>query len=138
MKKFRFDAWAFFIAVILIVVVLWGLLVHFQRRSEIRNLDPFALVPSDAWLVVDLNETKDITSFFLSDTLAWDELISLEEVARLRGRLSMLDSLSDTNAEFQAAIKNTRVLVSVHTSMRGESPVLLQIRFNPDSRSEEH
>jgi hypothetical protein len=133
MKKFRFDAWAFFIAVILIVVVLWGLLVHFQRRSEIRNLDPFALVPSDAWLVVDLNETKDITSFFLSDTLAWDELISLEEVARLRGRLSMLDSLSDTNAEFQAAIKNTRVLVSVHTSMRGESPVLLQIRFNPDS-----
>lgn len=132
MRKFQFDAWAIFIAVVLIVAVLWGLLLHFQRRGEIRNLDPFALIPSDAWLVVDLKDTKDVTGLFPSDSLHWEELSSLEEAALFRQRIQLLDSIAEETPEFLNAIKKARVLVSLHTSLRGESPVLLQVRFNPD------
>lgn len=134
MRKFQFDAWAIFIAVILIVATLWGLLQHFQRHSEINNLDPFALIPSDAWLIADLKETSEITSFFLSDSLEWNELKSLQEVVWLREKLSQLDSLTKASPDLVAAFKKARVVISVHTSLRGESPVLLQIRFNPDVR----
>ncbi|MEE4177894.1 MAG: hypothetical protein V2I46_10325 [Bacteroides sp.] len=134
MRKFQFDAWAIFIAVIFIVAILWGLLLHFERRSEISNLDPFALIPSDAWLVVDVRETNEIASFFLSDSLAWNELKSLQEVYWFSEKLSMLDSLISISPDLEVAFKKARVLVSVHTTMRGEMPVLLQVRFNPDVR----
>jgi hypothetical protein len=66
MKKFQFAAWAISLSIIVIIFSLWVLLQQFQRRSEAAQLDPFTLIPSDAWLVIDLKQTKELASFFLS------------------------------------------------------------------------
>ena len=134
MRRVPFDALAIFLLVLIIIASLWGVLQHFQQRSEIRNLDPYALIPSDAWLIADIKDPNEITSFFLSDSLAWKELKSLEVMVQFKERLKWLDSISDTDADLRLALEKTRILASVHSSIRGESPVLLQVRFNPELR----
>lgn len=134
MKKFEFAGWAIFIAVIVIIFSLWGLLNHFQRRSQAAGLDPYTLVPSDAWLVADLKQAEDIATTFLNDSLIWAEMESLAEIAWLRNQLQAVDSLLSGETELKAALNQSRLLVSVHSASRGQSPVLVQLRPDPANR----
>jgi hypothetical protein len=134
MKKFQFAPWAIFLSIIVIIFSLWVLLQQFQRRSEAAQLDPFTLIPSDAWLVIDLKQTHELASFFLVDSLRWDELKPLNEVMWLKEQLHRFDTLIDGHPEIKNAIKTSRLVVSVHTPIRGQTPVLLQLRFGPEER----
>lgn len=134
MKKFEFAGWAIFISIIVIIVTLWGLLHQFQRRSQAAALDPFTLVPSDAWLVADLKQAEDITTYFLNDSLLWAEMESLAEVVWLRDQMQAIDSLLAGEPELKTVLSQSRLLVSVHTAIRGQSPVLVQLRPDPANR----
>lgn len=132
MRKFQFAAWAIFISIIVIIFSLWVLLHQFQRRSEAAQLDPYTLIPSDAWLVIDLKQTNELASFFLVDSLRWAELESLNEVRWLKEQLHRVDTFVADHPEINTAIKTSRLVVSVHTPIRGQAPVLLQLRFGPE------
>lgn len=134
MKKFEFAGWAIFISIIVIIVALWGLLNHFQRRSQAAGLDPYTLVPSDAWLVADLKQAEDLTTNFLNDSLLWDEMESLAEIVWLRDQLQAVDSLLAGDTELKTAFFESRLLVSVHLAIRGQPPVLVQLRPDPAKR----
>ncbi|MBW6496907.1 MAG: hypothetical protein K0B09_00830 [Bacteroidales bacterium] len=134
MKKFEFAGWAILVSVILIILSLWALLNHFQRRSQAVNLDPYTLVPSDAWLVADIKKSEDLSNLLVADTLLWKELQSLDEISWLRQRLQAVDSLLEGADDIKAIYRQSRLLVSLHTAIRGQSPVLLQLRPEPASR----
>lgn len=134
MKKFEFTGWAILVSVILIILSLWALLNHFQRRSQAVSLDPYTLVPSDAWLMADIKQAEDLSNLFLADTLLWKELQSLDEISWLRNQLQAVDSLLVGEDDIKAIFRQSRLLVSLHTAIRGQLPVLVQLRPDPSKR----
>ncbi len=128
MKKFGFAGWAVLISVVVVVAGLWLLLQQFKQIDEAARLEPFTLIPSDAWLVLDLRQTSEIKSFLGNDSLFWSELADIDEVKWIRKTLGEIDSVFLADTRVAKAFEGSRVLVSLHLATKGQSPALVQFR----------
>lgn len=128
MKKFGFAEWAVLFSVVLVIASLWVILHQFKQKAEASRLDPYTLIPSDAWLVLDLRQPAEIKSFIESDSLFWTEFNDTDEIKWIKRAFGQIDSLFLTDTKAGQAFEGSRVLVTLHKSTNGQSQALIQFR----------
>jgi hypothetical protein len=129
MNRFTGAVAAIILSVLVLLGGLWGLLTHFQRKAEIAALDPFSFVPADAWLVADLKNPVTLPGRTIQSTSFLYRFLEPDAMHPYREQALKLDSLLQSRPDVRNLLENSRLIVSVHPAVRGNFPVLFQLRF---------
>lgn len=117
-----------------LLVLLSGLLllmalasyVYYRRVAARTPVDPWALVPEDAALVV---ATRDHATLVrrLKETQLWDNLATLRYFQQVEEQVVLADSLGSTKGSVLGFLGRKTVLTSLHTTSPRSFDLLFQV-----------
>lgn len=134
MRNFQIAGWTIIIAAILILTLLWLTLTQLQKRADVARLDPYQLIPSDAWVIADIKNPAEIASVSNADSLFGSGLFGADQTHWLGEKWRELDTLFKNQTPQNDHLLHARVMVSLHPLPVESSAVLLQIRFGPQAK----
>ena len=134
MRNFQIAGWTIILAAIAILTLLWLSLTQLQKRADVARLDPFQLVPSDAWAIADIKNPGEIASVWYADSLFGSGLFGADQTKWLGEKWRQFDTLFNSSPEKNDYLLNSRVIVSVHSLPGEPSVALLQIRWGPHTK----
>ena len=104
--------------------------VYYRRTLAAVPVDPYALVPDDAVLVLSTHDHPALVRH-LQETELWDNLTAVRYFQQAAGHLALADSLTGGSARRRsgllALLGRKLVITSVHVTGPGEFDVLYQI-----------
>ena len=104
--------------------------IYYRRTLALKPVDPYALVPDDAVLVLSTYDHPALVRH-LQETELWDNLTAVRYFQQAAGHLALADSLAGGNARRRNALLNLLghklVITSVHVTGPGEFDVLYQV-----------
>ncbi|WP_460619669.1 hypothetical protein [Hymenobacter ruber] len=119
---------ALFTALLLLLTL--ATYVYYRRTLAAVPVDPYALVPDDAVLVLSTHDHPALVRH-LQETELWDNLTAVRYFQQAAGHLALADSLAGGNARRRNAVLNLLgrklVITSVHVTGPGEFDVLYQV-----------
>ena len=122
----------------LLLLLTVATFVYYRRTLAAVPVDPYALVPADAVLVLSTHDHPALVRH-LQETELWDNLTAVRYFQQAAGHLALADSLAGGNAHRRNALLNLLgrklVITSVHVTGPGEFDVLYQV---PLSRVSEY
>ncbi|MDB5269054.1 MAG: hypothetical protein JWP58_2094 [Hymenobacter sp.] len=122
----------------LLLLLTLATYVYYRRTLAAVPVDPYALVPDDAVLVLSTHDHPALVRH-LQETELWDNLTAVRYFQQAAGHLALADSLAGGNARRRNALLNLLgrklVITSVHVTGPGEFDVLYQV---PLSRVSEY
>ena len=126
-----------FLTALLLLLVL-ATYVYYRRTLAAVPVDPYALVPDDAVLVLSTRDHPALVRH-LQETGLWDNLTAVRYFQQAAGHLALADSLTGGSARRRtgllALLGHKLVITSVHVTGPGEFDVLYQV---PLSRVSEY
>ncbi len=123
--------------IILLVGVLFALSVvglYVINKKGQNDKSAIHAIPQDAALIFRINNIHNFTSQLIQDNEVWNELIELERVRSVQDNLTMIDSLSQSDA-FSDWVNKNALYISGHLVGKRKMQVLYCI-FKPVSMSE--
>ena len=122
----------------LLLLLTLATYVYYRRTLAAVPVDPYALVPDDAVLVLSTHDHPTLVRH-LQETELWDNLTAVRYFQQAAGHLALADSLAGGNARRRNGLLNLLgrklVITSVHVTGPGEFDVLYQV---PLSRVSEY
>ena len=104
--------------------------IYYRRTLALMPVDPYALVPDDAVVVLSTHDHPALVRH-LQETELWDNLTAVRYFQQAAGHLALADSLAGGNARRRNALLNLLghklVITSVHVTGKGEFDVLYQV-----------
>ena len=114
----------------LLLLLALATYVYYRRTLAAVPVDPYALVPDDAVLVLSTHDHPALVRH-LQETELWDNLTAVRYFQQAAGHLALADSLAGGNARRRNALLNLLgrklVITSVHVTGAGEFDVLYQV-----------
>ncbi|MBD2768281.1 hypothetical protein IC235_10290 [Hymenobacter sp. BT664] len=119
---------ALFTALLLLLAL--ATYVYYRRTVAAVPVDPYALVPDDAVLVLSTHDHPALVRH-LQETELWDNLTAVRYFQQAAGHLAVADSLGGGNARRRnrllRLLGRKLVITSVHVTGPGELGVLYQV-----------
>ncbi len=119
---------ALFTALLLLLAL--ATYVYYRRTLAAVPVDPYALVPDDAVLVLSTHDHPTLVRH-LQETELWDNLTAVRYFQQAAGHLALADSLTGGNTRRRngllALLGRKLVITSIHVTGPGEFGVLYQI-----------
>jgi len=119
---------ALFTALLLLLAL--ATYVYYRRTLAAVPVDPYALVPDDAVLVLSTYDHPTLVRH-LQETELWDNLTAVRYFQQAAGHLALADSLTGGNTRRRngllALLGRKLVITSVHVTGPGEFGVLYQV-----------
>lgn len=125
MGRFLNVFWVIIFSLIVLAGLLWGILSYFRTSSYHSSLDPYRLLPSDAWLILDLKDPGQLQAHVVDQNL-FDDIIPPPELVFLSRQLERWDSLMGEGSK-EAAV--SRVLISWHHTSWGGNELLFNMKL---------
>lgn len=114
----------------LLLLLTLATYVYYRRTLAAVPVDPYALVPDDAVLVLSTHDHPALVRH-LQETDLWDNLTTIRYFQQAAGHLALADSLAGGNAMRRNNLLNLLgkklVVSSVHVTGPGEFDVLYQV-----------
>ena len=114
----------------LLLLLALATYVYYRRTLAAVPVDPYALVPDDAVLVLSTHDHPALVRH-LQETELWDNLTAVRYFQQAAGHLALADSLTGSSARRRsgllALLGRKLVITSVHVTGSGEFDVLYQI-----------
>jgi len=114
----------------LVLVLALATYVYYRRTLAAVPVDPYALVPDDAVLVLSTRDHPVLVRH-LQETGLWDNLTTVRYFQQAAGHLALADSLAGGSARRRtgllALLGHKLVITSVHVTGPGEFDVLYQV-----------
>lgn len=114
----------------LLLLVVLTTYVYYRRTLAAVPVDPYALVPDDAVLVLSTHDHPALVRH-LQETGLWDNLTAVRYFQQAAGHLALADSLATGNSRSRNSLLGLLgrklVITSVHVTGPGEFSVLYQI-----------
>ncbi|MBD2721105.1 hypothetical protein [Hymenobacter armeniacus] len=114
----------------LLLLLALATYVYYRRTLAAVPVDPYALVPDDAVLVLSTHDHPTLVRH-LQETELWDNLTAVRYFQQAAGHLALADSLSGGNARRRNSLLTLLgrklVITSLHVTGPGEFDVLYQI-----------
>ncbi|WP_210515095.1 hypothetical protein [Hymenobacter terricola] len=114
----------------LLLLLALATYVYYRRTLAAVPVDPYALVPDDAVLVLSTHDHPALVRH-LQETELWDNLTAVRYFQQAAGHLALADSLAGGNARRRngllALLGHKLVITSIHVTGPGEFDVLYQI-----------
>ena len=122
----------------LLLLLALATFVYYRRTLAAVPVDPYALVPDDAVLVLSTHDHPALVRH-LQETELWDNLTAVRYFQQAAGHLALADSLNGGTARRRnnllALLGRKLVVTSLHVTGPGEFDVLYQV---PLSRVSEY
>ncbi len=119
---------ALFTALLLLLAL--ATFVYYRRTLAAVPVDPYALVPDDAVLVLSTHDHPALVRH-LQETGLWDNLTAVRYFQQAAGHLALADSLTGGNARRRSGLLSLLghklVITSLHVTGPGEFDVLYQV-----------
>lgn len=119
-----------FLTALLLLLLALATYVYYRRTLAAVPVDPYALVPDDAVLVLSTHDHPALVRH-LQETGLWDNLTAVRYFQQGAGHLALADSLTGGNARRRngllALLGRKLVVTSVHVTGPHEFGVLYQI-----------
>ena len=119
--------WALLVALALLLAL--ATYVYYRRTVAAEPVDPYALVPDDAVLVLTTRDHPALVRH-LQEIQLWDNLTAVRYVQQAAGHLAVADSLAGGNGRsgsLLALLGRKQVVTSVHVTGPGAFDVLYQV-----------
>ncbi|MBF9220560.1 hypothetical protein [Hymenobacter ruricola] len=114
----------------LVLLLALATYVYYRRTLAAVPVDPYALVPDDAVLVLSTRDHPTLVRH-LQETGLWDNLTAVRYFQHAAGHLALADSLNGGSARRRsgllALLGRKLVITSLHVTGPGEFDVLYQI-----------
>ncbi|WP_046242649.1 hypothetical protein [Hymenobacter terrenus] len=114
----------------LLLLLALATYVYYRRTLAAVPVDPYALVPDDAVLVLSTHDHPALVRH-LQETELWDNLTAVRYFQQAAGHLALADSLAGGNAQRRNSLLTLLgrklVITSLHVTGPGEFDVLYQI-----------
>ena len=114
----------------LLLLLALATFVYYRRTLAAVPLDPYALVPDDAVLVLSTHDHPALVRH-LQETELWDNLTAVRYAQQAAGHLALADSIAGGSARRRNTLVNLLgrklVITSVHVTGPGEFDVLYQV-----------
>ncbi|MBO2012799.1 hypothetical protein [Hymenobacter negativus] len=114
----------------LLLLLTLATYVYYRRTLAAVPVDPYALVPDDAVLVLSTHDHPNLVRH-LQETDLWDNLTTVRYFQQAAGHLALADSLAGGNARRRnnllRLLGKKLVITSVHVTGPGEFDVLYQV-----------
>ena len=114
----------------LLLLLALATYVYYRRTLAAVPVDPYALVPDDAVLVLSTHDHPALVRH-LQETELWDNLTAMRYFQQAAGHLALADSLTGGNTQRRNGLLNLLgrklVITSLHVTGPGEFDVLYQI-----------
>ena len=110
----------------LLLVATVGSYVYYRHTVAAAPVDPWALVPDDAVLVLATRDHPTLVRH-LKETQLWDNLTAVRYFQRVEDNLTLADSLVGTRDVVLRFLGRKRVLTSVHVTGPGQFDLLFQV-----------
>lgn len=116
-------------SLIIIITLLIAGVIFFSLLPEQKSvISPLSGIPSDAALVMKVNDFDHILSQLTDESRIWNALLSVESLARINDNLLLLDSVSKQNELFRKKIYAKEFWLSVHPISASNIGLVLQIQ----------
>ncbi|MFD2717615.1 hypothetical protein ACFST9_02740 [Hymenobacter monticola] len=117
----------------LVLLLTLATYVYYRRTLAAVPVDPYALVPDDAVLVLSTHDHPALVRH-LQETELWDNLTAVRYFQQAAGHLALADSLAGSNARRRngllSLLGRKLVVTSLHVTGPGEFDVLYQVPLN--------
>ena len=110
----------------LLLVATVGSYVYYRHTVAAAPVDPWALVPDDAVLVLTTRDHPTLVRH-LKETQLWDNLTAVRYFQRVEDNLTLADSLVGGRDVVLRFLGRKRVLTSVHVTGPGQFDLLFQV-----------
>ena len=114
----------------LLLLLALATYVYYRRTLAAVPVDPYALVPDDAVMVISTQDHPTLVRH-LEETGLWDNLTAVRYFQQAAGHLALADSIAGGNARRRngllAILGNKLVITSVHVTSADAFDVLYQV-----------
>ncbi|MDO7852538.1 hypothetical protein [Hymenobacter convexus] len=113
----------------LVLLLALATFVYYRRTLAAVPVDPYALVPDDAVLVLSTHDHPALVRH-LQETELWDNLTAVRYFQQAAGHLALADSLNGGSARRNSLLSllgRKLVITSLHVTGPGEFDVLYQV-----------
>ncbi|UYZ64375.1 hypothetical protein [Hymenobacter weizhouensis] len=110
----------------LLLLLALGSYVYYRRTVARTPVDPWALVPDDAAVVMMTRDHPTLVRH-LKETQLWDDLTAVRYFQQVEDHLALADSLAGGRSVLLRFLGRKRVLTSLHVTGPGRFDVLFQV-----------
>ena len=117
------------------IIVLLGLTVVFYlqiKRSQLPDSQVLDYIPTDAAMIISLDNPIDFMHVLKTDNTIWDGLLTLPAVANIQSSVDSLIDWVDDNEAFKKSARNNLSYISIHHKGKDHAEIIYYLKlFSP-------